>query len=217
MLLIIFYCLEALPFIVSVFYWKKIRNTHYKWFSLYLLYIIATDVFGKYLISHNIPNQHFYDYFVIPVEFLFFYWLLYRALKSGSSKRLPAIATGLYLLSFLVDVFYFAKHVYPFYSFSYSVGNLLLLVLILSFFIQMINSDAVLTYRSNMMFWISTGLLIFYLGSCPYYGLRNTFVEQYHRINIVYNNIVLLLDCIMYLMFTFSFVWGKPNLRSSRY
>jgi hypothetical protein len=216
-LLIIFYCFELLAFTASVFYWKKIRNTRYKWFTIYLGYIILADLTGNYITSRGLPNSPFFNYCVIPVEFLFFYWLLYKAAPPRGALKLHGVAAGVYLLSFIVDACYFSRRIYPFYSLSYSVGNLLLLILILSFFYQLINSDAVLTYRSNMMFWICAGLLVFYLGSCPYYGLRNTFAYTYISINILYSKIVLILDCFMYLLFTFSFIWGKPNLRSSSY
>ena len=214
----IFYCFEAMPFIISLFYWAKVKNNYFKWFAIYLFYIFIADIGGSF-IDRSITvkyNEIYYDYFVIPVEFLFLFWLFHKTFQFKENKRLPIICAGMYLFSFLVDVFYFSKHQFPFYSFSYSIGNLLLLILILLFFIQLTNSDAILNYRQDMMFWICLGLLIYYLGTCPYYGLKNTFAYKYKKIRDVYNRIALVLDCIMYLRFTFSFIWGKPNLQSSR-
>ena len=204
-----------MPFVVSVFYWSKIRNSYYKWLAFYFLYIFIMDLTGACMDILLIPNQRFYDLLVIPVEFLFFFWLFYQYFRSNDSTRLPIICTGIYLVGLLVDMLYFTKHLFPFSSFSYCIGNLLLLILILRFFIQLINNDAILSYKRNMMFWICTGLLIYFLGSLPYYGLRNTLVYKFPRINIIYNYIALAFDCLMYLMFTFSFIWGKPNSRSS--
>jgi len=214
--LVIFYCFEAMPVIAGLIYWKNVKNSYFKWFVAYLTYTVVADLSGITMVFLKIHNQVFYEYFVIPVEFLFFFWLFFKSLISAKHKRLPAICAGIYLSGLLIDAVYFARHHLHFYSFSYSIGNLLLLILILQFFIQLISSDELLKYRSNMMFWISTGLLVFYLGSCPYYGLTNTFIAKYYKVFVIYKNIVLALDCIMYLMFTFSFIWGKPNLRSSR-
>ena len=211
--LLIFYCFELLPVITGFLYWKKVKNNYFKWVVIYLLYIFIADLAGAFLDMAHISNVAYYDYLVIPVEFLFLFWLFDKTFKHNPYKRLPLICAGIYLSGLLTDVVYFAKHRFPFYSFSYSIGNLLLLILILRFFILLINSDAVLTYRRNMMFWICAGLLIYYLGSLPYYGLRNTFVLKYHNLYAIYNYITLVLDCLMYLMFSFSFIWGKPNSR----
>ena len=205
-----------MPVIAGLFYWGKVKNNYFKWFVIYLLYIVVADFAGALIRMANMLNFWYYDYFVIPVEFLFLFWLFHKTFHFKENKRLPVICAGVYIISFLVDGFYFSKHQFPFYSFSYSIGNLLLLILILVFFIQLINSDAILTYRRNMMFWICTGLLIYYLGSLPYYGLKNTFSHDYPKMDMIYDKVALVLDCLMYLMFTFSFIWGKPNLKSSQ-
>jgi len=217
--LLILFCLEAVACIVGFLNWRSIKGTYFKWFPVFLLYTFIADLLGPvlYFSGVKINNDSYYDHFVIPVEFNFFFWLFYmtfRRSQQQKNKRLPIVCVGVYLISLLVEALHFTKRIYPFYSFSYTIGNLLLLVLILSFFIQMLISNAILSFRSNMMFWVCTGLLIFYLGTCPYYGLRNTFVYRYPTINIIYTYIVLVLDCLMYLMFTFSFIWGKPNSKS---
>ena len=214
-ILIVFYCFELMPVLAGFYYWAKVKDNHFKWFVLYLLYIFLADLTGGIIDIYLFSNVKYYDYFVIPVEFIFFFWLFRAELKNGKNRRLPVICLGVYLAAFLVDVIYFSRHQFPFYSFSYSVGNLLLLILILFFFIELINSNAILSYRQNMMFWINVGLLIYFLGTLPYYGLRNTFVYKYHRLHIIYNYITLILGCIMYLTFTLSFIWGKPNSKSS--
>lgn len=62
-----------------------------------------------------------------------------------------------------------------------------------------------------MIFWVMTGLFTFYIGSIAFWGLRTTLYYNYRSIFDVYNNIQFVLNCLMYLNFTFSFVWGKPK------
>ncbi len=66
-----------------------------------------------------------------------------------------------------------------------------------------------------MLFWVSLGLLLYYLGAFPYYGLRNVLARDFQGVYITYTYIVYVLDILMYLMFTISFIWGKPNIASS--
>ena len=211
--------MELLAFLSSIRYWKKIRNTHWKWFSLFLLFIVLAEFAGRYFTSHNMDNANhqFYNYFEIPMEFTFFFWLFYKTFSNTKIKWLPIVCAIVYLVSWLMDILYFSQHHFFFYSFSYTIGNLLLLVLTLRFFMQLVTSDAILTFRKNMMFWVSSGLMLFYLGTFPYYGLRNTIAYNYIDIYTTYSYIVCILDSFMYLMFIFSFVWGKPNIKSSSF
>ena len=186
------------------------------YFPFYLLFIVLSEFLGDYLKVHNMvyENIHFFNYFEIPIEFNFSFWLFFNFFKNTRYRMLPIICSVIYLLCWIIDIVYLSRLRFFFYSFSYTIGNLVLLVLILLYFIQLVMSDAILSFRENMMFWVSLGLLLYYLGSFPYYGLHNTIAFKYREINIAYTYIVDILDCLMYLMFTFSFIWGKPNTKS---
>jgi len=165
--------------------------------------------------KNNTLNLAYFNYFEIPIEFTFFILLFRRAFKLTRIYWLPIVCLIVYITSWLMDVFFFGKWEFIFNSFSCTIGNLLLLILILSYFIQLVTSNAILTFRNNMLFWVSLGLLLYYLGAFPYYGLRNTIAYNYREINITYTYIMYVLNCLMYLMFTISFIWGKPNIESS--
>lgn len=204
---------EIAAFLTGLVYWKKIKDTYWKWFTLYLLFIVITEFIGWYLLVIDSPekNQAFYNYFEIPTEFLFFFFLFNQSYKTSKYKWLPIACTVIYLLSWMMDILYFSKLEFFFYSFSYTVGNLLLLVLILGYFIRLVTSDAILGFRQDMLFWVGTGMLIYYLGSFPYYGLRNTLIKNYQDAHVTYTYIMYVLNCLMYIMFSFSFIWGKPR------
>ncbi len=216
--LIILYCSEAIAALFGLLYFSKVKGTTFQWFSIYLVLIFLLDFIGNFIENSKVEQTYnvlYYNYLVIPVEFSFFFWLFYKISDTISNKRLSIILMGIYLVSLLIDFLYFSKHKFFFESISYSIGNLLLLILIISFFIELTNSEAILNYRQNRMFWIGIGLMIFYLGSLPYYGLRNTLAINYHKLNIIYTDVSDILDSIMYLMFALSFIWGRPNSQSS--
>jgi len=145
---------------------------------------------------------------------VFSFFLFYKAFKDTKFKLVPILCIVLYIVSWIIDMLFLSgKHNF-FYSFSYTVANLLLLILLLIYFSQLVFSDAILTFQHNMMFWISTGFLIYYMGSFPYYGLRNTLALKHYSLYVRYSYLEYLLNCIMYIMFTLSFIWGKPNIRS---
>jgi hypothetical protein len=214
--LIILQVLEFVACVTGLIYWRKIRTSVFKWFPAYLGFIVISECVGQMLNKPGMENANhaFFNYFEIPVEFLFFFWLFYITGKDNKYKALPLVCAGLYLLCWLTDTLYLSKMHFSFYSFSYTMGNLLLLVLIMRYFILLVTSNHILGFRNDMLFWICTGLLLYYLGTFPYYGLINTFGILYPKLYSGYSLVMYALNSLMYLMFTFSFIWGRPSTKS---
>jgi hypothetical protein len=205
-------CLELLACIAGFINWKKIRHTYWKWFPVYLAVIVLTEVTAEcimYIGKNQALNADIYRFFGIPIQFLFFFWLIAQYLKPYKENKWPLYAAAIYILSWFADFFYFSERNILFQSFSYTMANALLLVLIILFFIKFMNSNEILNYRSSMMFWVCLGLLIFYLGTFPFYGLRNTLYKSFRSIFDVYWYISFILDYLMYVLFAIAFVWGR--------
>jgi len=196
--------LEAAACIAGFANWRKIRQGYWKWFPVYLLLIVLVELTGIYLVSvMNKPrlNGKMYMYFGIPLQFFFFFWLMAQYLKPYRENKWPLYGAAIYLLSFIIESGWLKGERFWFSSLSYTVGNMVLLVLILLFFTKFIKSEEILRYRSSTMFWVSVGLLVFYLGSFPFFALRNTLYYEYQDVFKVY----------MYIFFAFAFIWTKPN------
>lgn len=213
--LAVLYCCEILAFVVSIKYWRSSKEHQY--FSAYLLLVCVVETAGKlaYESGDKKLNHFLFDYFMIPIEFLFFYRLYYKNGRATKLKSVPFFLMSLYLIGLVVDILFLEKRHFAFYSFSYTLGNFFLLLLILNYFYSVIRSEQILHFKSDRLFWVSIGLLIFYLGSFPFYGLRNFLWDNDKNIFTRYWCLVTSFNCIMYLFFVLSFLWGKPKLSSS--
>ena len=190
--------------------WKKIRNSYWKWFAIYLAVIVAVEIVG-FITQHNRPvNTAVFNYFGIPVQFFFLAWLFHLYFAETRKSWWPLIGAVIYLGAWVVDIFTDKAPTW-FTSFSYTVGNITLLVTIIIFFLRFIHSDEILNYRHSMMFLVSLGLLVFYLGTFPYYALRNTIYYKSRPLFYIYWAISLLLDWLMYIFFCIAFIWGRPK------
>ena len=192
--------------------WKKLRPSYWKWFPVYLAVIALMELLAEYIgyvLENFTLNGKIYFLFGIFLQFNFFYWLFYKTFPHRKTKRLALLCMAVYFLCWLTDIFYFGDNGFWFKSFSYTAGNVLLLLLILVFFTRLIKSDAILDYRRSMMFWVCCGLMIFYMGSLPFYGLWNTLAFQYPDVFNVYWIIQIIFDCLMYFFFILGFIWGK--------
>jgi hypothetical protein len=196
---------ELLACIVGFVCWIKIKDTYWRWFPVYLALIVLVEITAEYFLhvkKNLVLNNGIYQYFGLPLEFLFLYWLFYRW---------PLIAAAIYLACWLLDIFYLGQLSLYFESISYIIGTIMLTVLLLIFFINFSKSDAILKYQSSMMFWVCIGLMIFYVGTLPFYGLRTTLYHLDKHFFYAYWYIQFVLNYLMYTLFVVAFIWGKPN------
>lgn len=200
--------IEVLSALFGIFYFKKLKNSYWKWFVFYLIFISIIETCSEYYLSYfNVSNIYFFDYFVIPSEFLFLYWLYNKSLNK---KKLVWSFCVIYLLSFIPHLFYESELKYL-HSMSYTIGNLLMVILVFLEFNKQIQSDKILEYKSNPMFYINVGVMIFYLGTLPLFAFYDYLVVNSQLMLSYYYTFFLMANCIMYLLFTASFIWGKPN------
>ena len=205
---------ELLACVTGFLHWKRVQQTIWKWFVLYLAVIVLAEIGLEYIgyaLDLTEINISITVYFLIPFEFLFFLLLFYFWFDKRKARLWILACIIIYIISFVVDIVFLRETRFWFFSFSYTIGNAVLLIAEFLFFNRFINSREILHYRTSMMFWTGTGLLIFYMGSLPFYALWNTLVVHYPNVFNNYWIVVMCLNCIMYLFFCFAFIWGKPK------
>ena len=205
---------EVTACITGFLYWKKIKDSHWKYFPVYLGIIVLAEFIGKYLnyAELNTYKVGMYNYFVIPLEILFFIWLFYKEFEHLSIRRLAIAAACIYIIAWLADMFIITKN--PLWwvsSFSYTFGILLMLVLILSFLYILATGNDILFIKNNMMFWVCLGLFVFYFCSLPFFGMGNYLFTHHGKIYMGYAHAIYILNYIMYSLFITAFIWGKPK------
>jgi hypothetical protein len=202
---------EIIAFLTGVFFLKKNKHNNWKWFVFYLGFILLSEVIGKTVRFLHFNNQYIYSYILIPIEFIFFHWLYYQY-STLKEKRRIIVSLILYIFSFIIEeIFFDESRKFFFLSFSYTIGNAVLLFIIFQYFFRLINSERILYFYQEHLFWISCGLLLFYLGTSPYFGLYNYLRNGHLDILYGYAYIMYFLNCSMYLLFAASFIWGKEK------
>ena len=207
----VLHAMESVAFMTGIILYKKVKSTCFKWFVFYLGFIILAEIIGKIVRLIHVDNQFMYSYIVIPIEFIFFHWLYYQYSTIKDRMRIK-VSLLLYIFSlFIEEVFFQESQKFLFLSFSYSIGNAVLLFIVFQYFFKLINSERILYFYQEHLFWISCGLLLFYLGTSPYYGLYNYLKNNHLDILYGYAYVMYFLNCSMYLLFAASFIWGKEK------
>ena len=198
--------------VFGLFYTRKQPKNYWTTFPLFLIAVGILDgggLFISYKFSENYAKLNFYYYqlFVIPLQVIYYFWLINRNVVSA--KRLYYIGIAIFLVSVIVECFRLVSlEGYFFNSSSYMVANILMLAHILRYFYQLSKNDRILFFYKERMFWVSLGLLIFWLGCLPFFGIFNYLVINYPKVFTIYFNVTLLFNFIMYTCFLISFIWA---------
>ncbi len=198
---------QFLAALVGTFYFFRLKNSYWKWFAIYLVFIFIQEFFWRNRSSFfGVPMKGYYIYFGTVLEWIFFYWLY--ALKSLKKKRLFLVCSLIYLITIGIAILS-SKDINQVSGLSLNVGTIILTLLVVLEFIKQIKNDDILRFRENKMFYINIAMVLFYLGSYPFHVYAKELYNEHKTIYDVYFTYFLISNCIMYLLFTASFIWGK--------
>lgn len=199
---------QFLAALTGIIYLLKLKNDYWKWFSVYLIIIFIQEYFWRN--NPSIDTEYliyYYVFFGIPLQYIFLYWLY--ALKSLNNNKLFLTSSLIYITTIGIVACY--KEPVEIYSLSINIGTFILIGLLILEFIKQIKTDNILLFKENKMFYVNLGLILFYIGSYPFQVFGKELSENQEAIWGFYYSYTLIANCIMYLLFAASFIWGKTR------
>jgi hypothetical protein len=200
--------LEWLAFFAWLFQYKKNQASKYTLLTGYLGFLAITELLN--LCFHN-GDTGITNLIVmkinVPLQIVF---LLYFLLTEKYKKLFFSFSI-IYLFLYCLEETTILPNNSVFKSFSYGIGNLFLIVALLIAVYQFLYSSKVVSFYSYADFWIIIGLIVYYIGSFPYYNFQNYLWAEKSRYNLAYTlyRITQILNCLLYLTFTFASKWKK--------
>ncbi len=202
-------CAEGLSAFFGILFYNKLKNTYWRYFIFYCSLIFLNEVISLLILNNYLEfKKYFFDIFAIPIQFIFFIWLY--ALKSLKNVKLFNFCISIYLISFLPHLFY-QKDDGLINSMSYTIACLILLILCVFEFRNQVQSDDIIYFKTNKMFYINLGVLLFYVGTMPFYAFMQYFYYNHRDVFFVYKFYSISIGILMYLLFSASFIWGKSK------
>lgn len=209
-------------FILLVSYLSSLRAFRldmpviFKHFSFFLLVALVGELFGtawpKWIhqytpFSNN--NQWFYVFFHFAI-YLFYLYFFYKVVRLPHVRPVIKLLAIVYMLFASVNAL-FIQGFFKLNTYSDVLGNFILIFLSISYFYQLLRSPEIISLKNDMVFWISTGVFIFHLGS-----LMGNFL-----INAMYSNsipkaqnihmIIMVSAIVMYLTYIIAYLCRKKN------
>jgi hypothetical protein len=195
-----------------VCYYKK-RQSIWFVFAVFLVCLFGFEALGHYLGIHNMGkyNTNMFKWIVVPLLFGIYHLIFYK-INNGPIKKYIAITYLLFLLLVIFENIFLNKTHALQISLSISIGCISLLYFSLYYFFSLVKSDDLLYFKTSMAFWFCCGILLFYLGSFPYFTFFNSLaISKNKTVASNYRWVFIFLNYIMYLLFTIGFICSKPK------
>ncbi len=200
--------LEIVTALIAVVFYQKYKTTRLKYILFLLLYIAINEVIGSY-IREKITNYNALLYNIYNVIYFIYLFLLYRKyVIKLKYKKYISIFIICYLISFVFNGFrenYFIE----FQSFPYILASSFIILSIIFYFIEILNSERVLNIKKNLLFWISVGLLLYHVGIIPFRIVRNYYSSATELSILFMINVILTI--LMNICFIIGFIWSDKK------
>ena len=208
-------CFELAAFTVSALAYPKLKGTPLRLFPFFLFFIVLVEFTGRFMVTvlklHS--NQWFFN-ITTTIEFVFYAYIFELQLRDAAYKRIASRFRLFYPLLVLLNLL-FVQGFMNFHSYTMVVGSIFMVIFCGLYFYELLLNPLEGELRRDPMFWISTGILFFYLGDLSYDLLfnllqkyaTNTSGKLFQNIN---NNLILML----YSCFVIAFLCRKNPRKS---
>lgn len=196
-------------FVVAVLKYPHYKKTPLVFFPIVLLFTIVAEFSGRYVRDvYELPNAIIYNIYYIFYFSLLIY-IFMKVIDVEKFKNYIKIGIGVYWLFYLGD-WLFTNFMEIGFMISYFVGAGVLVFAIILYYISILQSSLVLVVKNDLLFWVSVGLFLFFIGYVPIKIIRTMFYEASNFFELLMV-IQLSLIVVMYLFFLTGFLWMKKR------
>jgi hypothetical protein len=187
----------------------------YRQFSFFLLFVLMGELFAMawskwiYLCTpFGQSNQWFYNPFHM-CSYLFYLYFFYIISRTARIRQIIKLLAIVYFLFAACNLFIQGSK--ELNTYTSLLSAFMMVFLSISYYYQMLNEKEVVPLRSNMAFWISTGLLICHLASSMSTFLINVAAYYSTAAALKIHLIVMLAAMAMYLTYTIGYLCQRKQ------
>lgn len=201
--------LYVIVFLVAIFRYPLYKNTPLKYLPIILLFTIVTEYVGYFTKNEYLHINYLVFNIYYLTHFSFFFYVFMAMIDDAWFKKYIKIVTVVFWLFFLSELI-FTGILEDSFAKTYIAGSGILVFCIILYYINILQSSLVLVVKSDLLFWISVGLFLFYIGYIPIKIIKTWFYKP----DSFFEFLLLIqfsLITIMYLFFLTGFLWMKKR------
>jgi hypothetical protein len=203
---------EVIAFLAAVYFFLKKKNTLVFYFLIFLFVTVCVETMGTIVMSlppyQNRTNKLVMYNVFFTVEFVFYSFIFYLHFKRKLFRQIALVFIPVVVVFAVANMLFGQGLGKVFNTYTSLLGSFFIVLFCCFFFYESIQPEQIDDQLSKQpFFWISSGLLIFYLGSVIINALfeyLRTYSLQNPGIRI-YSNIIHFLNVILYSSFCIAF------------
>lgn len=187
---------------------------HLKLFCCLLGLTLLVELLSCILLYRfHYSNTWLYNSFTL-VEFSAYGYYYLLLIPEEKWRRFIRLFLVIFPIFWLITVF-FVFRLNTWNSYVIIVGGFFSVLFAILYYYRIIAAAEILPLRNLPEFWIATGMLIFYLGALPYFGTLNFLVKYHLQVAKSLSTVLVVLDTLMYLLFSYGFLCRTINTKRS--
>lgn len=201
---------QIVPAILGSYFYYKYKKSFLKYFLILLWYTVFNDFFGQYYQNH-IDNNNSILYNIYQVVQVSFLLILYKnSVFKLSSKKKLSVFLLIYYIAFIINCFFDSFKTNYFVT-TYLIGAVFIIIGIILYFLEILNSDKIIYINKILLFWISIALLVYFVPSIPFYVVRKYYINSPTIPYIYYLNFFLIF--LLNVFYITGFIWSGKEQR----
>jgi hypothetical protein len=220
---------EIVAAIVAILVYKKYRKTKVKYFLWFLIYVFILELIGGYTVYvskfeflqgvKNMlkdtlieKNYWWYNIFWTIGSAMFFSSYFIISLKTKAFKKTLILGRAIFLIASLVFILFNLNDFFTSsLTFSTILGAILVLLSTVLYFIEILQSQKVLSFYKSVNFYIAAVVFVWFLIRTPIIFYDVYFSVKDWDYVILKAIITLSTNIFMYVTFSIALLWCKPQ------
>jgi len=182
--------------------------------GLTLLINCIMEGYAAYLMFHMTNNLYLYN-ILIPVQYALYALVFYTGLVGGKEIRLILLSIPLYLVVTLLIILHLQTFS-EFNSYTRLMKDVLIACWALLYYREVFTGLRVIRLHKEPMFWISTGLFFYSLGSFFSDGFMDYLLGLSYKMAHMLYYINVFLGLLLNVTFLIAFMFSKNHSRGFR-
>jgi len=198
--------------VTSLLTFRALKGTAFRLFAFFLLFIVVVELVGDYtgrVLHYN--NAWLYN-ISTTLEFIFYAHIFSRTLRNPVYKRITLGFMVVFPMLMVLNMA-FIQGFTEFHSYTNALGSVLMVIFCCLFFYELLLNPLEGELHKVPMFWVSTGILFFYLGDLSFdllYNLLKNDAMGRDLFKSINNNLIL----ILYSCFIIAFLCQRSLVKS---
>ncbi|MDH7912430.1 hypothetical protein [Winogradskyella sp. SYSU M77433] len=213
---------ELIAALAGTYYYLRTKDSQMRIFIWYLWFVVFVETLGMY--AYLLRNNYDYYWYIWLknsvictntwlysiydfVSIIIFGKFYLRIIESQSSKIIIKAIILLYatftILYFLISGTFFEKSI----PYDFLLATFTVLIFVILYYKELLSSNKVLFFYKLPNFYISSGLLLFFLSTSPLFTFDTYFYEVNKSFVEFRYTYMLIVNTFLYSCFTFAFLY----------